>query len=55
MTYDIFKSVAPAMPRPGKRHKMHQITPLTGLKRHARTPCSDVFPNVCDIFSASEK
>ena len=26
-------------------HRMHQITALAGLKRHARTPGSDVFPH----------
>ncbi len=31
--------------KPRKRYRMYPITPLTGIKRHARTPRSDAFPS----------
>ena len=42
MKYDISKATAPAMPNLGKGTECIKIL-LTGIKKHARTPCSDVF------------
>ncbi len=55
MNYNILGNTAQALPRHEKGTKCIKLLLSQASKRHAGTPCSDVFPNVCDIFSASKK
>ena len=41
MSYNIFSSTAPAMPKPSKGTESREIRHLAGIKRYARSAYSD--------------